>query len=469
MYRGPPVRWLQAYRIHLALFVVGLVGYGALAGDRLFKQSTDPHFVYQADAWLHGRLAITPPPTKGDDWAKVETVVLRDGRTVRGRRLQTRPVFRTVDGSVVPSADIAGSKGVTHYVSFPPFPAVLMVPGALAGGRRGNDVLPTVLCAALILPLAFATLRRLAAAGQSERTVADDLWLTLALAFGTVLYFAAVQGRVWFTAHVVGVALALGYAWASIEAHRPVLAGVCLGLAAITRTPMAFMFPLFVLEAARMAGGLGRLRGAAAERRGFLRQVAGPLLRFAVPVVVIAGLAMVYNATRFTEPTEFGHSYLHVRQQAQIEAHGLFSYHYLARNLAVAFTLLPELPDKGPPIQVSGHGLALWVTTPAFLLLLWPRTRPPLHRALWLTVALVAIPTFFYQNSGWVQFGYRFSLDYTPFLILLLAVGGRRFGWGTRALLALGVAINLFGAWSFLGHPEYYRVGGSAYGTIVSH
>lgn len=429
------MRWLHAYRIHLALFVVGLIGYGALIGDRLWKQSSDPHFVYQADAWLRGQLAITPPPTKGDDWAKVETVVLRDGRQVRGRRLQTRPVFRTLDGQAVPVADIASSRGVTHYVSFPPLPAAIMIP----------------------------------AAGQSERTVGDDLWLTLTLAFGTVLYFSAVQGRVWFTAHVVGVLLALGYAWASIEARRPLLAGLCLGLAAITRTPMAFMFPLFVLEAARVAGGLGALRAPAAERAAFLRRVAPPLLRFAAPVVIIAVAAAAYNLARFGEATEFGHSYLHVRQQAQIEAHGLFSYQYLARNLAVAFTLLPELPDKGPFVQISGHGLALWVTTPAFLLLLWPRTRPPLHRALWLTVALVAIPTFFYQNSGWVQFGYRFSLDYTPFLVLLLAVGGRRLGPVTRGLLVLGIVINLFGAWSFLGHPEYYRLGGAAYGTVVAH
>ena len=172
---------------------------------------------------------------------------------------------------------------------------------------------------------------------------------------------------------------------------------------------------------------------------------------------------------RFGEATEFGHSYLNVRQQAQMEKYGLFDYQYLARNLAVAFTLLPELPEKGAPFQVSGHGLAIWVTTPVFLLLLWPRTRPPLHRALWITVALVAIPTFFYQNSGWVQFGYRFSLDYTVFLILLLAVGGRPFGWGTRVLIIIGIVINLFGAWSFIGHPKYYRVGGDAYGTVVRH
>ncbi|MEZ4399459.1 MAG: hypothetical protein R3B06_05550 [Kofleriaceae bacterium] len=471
--------WLRRHTLHLALFVVGLVGYGALAGDRLWHQSSDPHFVYQADAWLHGRATISPPPAKGDDWARVETVVLRDGREVRGRRLQSRPVFRTTRGAEVPLTEVTASKGQTYYVSFPPLPSVLMLPGAALGGRAGNDVLPTVLCAALILPLAFAALRRLAAAGQSTRTVTDDVWLTAALGFGTVLYFASVQGKVWFTAHVLGVLLATAYAWAAIGARQPITAGVCLGLAAITRTPMAFMFPLFLFEAVRTAGGVdgeplvarhGGLRGAwRHDRAALVRALRGPLLRFVAPVVVIAVAAAAYNLVRFDAPTEFGHSYLNVRQQAQIEAHGLFSYQYLARNLAVAFTLLPEFPDVGSWVQVSGHGLAIWFTTPLFLLLLWPRQRPALHRALWVTVALVAIPTFFYQNSGWVQFGYRFSLDYTVFLVLLVAVGGRPLGRLARGLIVVGIVVNLFGAWSFARHPTYYRLGGNAYGTVVAH
>lgn len=448
------------------LFVVGLLGYGLVAGNRLWKQSSDPHFVYQADAWLHGRTAITPAPAKGDDWAKVETVVMGDGLEVRGRRLHSRPVFRTTRGVELPLTDVASSKGLTYFVSFPPMPSMIMLPGAAAGGRAGNDVFPTVLCAALILPLMFSALRRLAAEQQSTRTVTDDVWLTLTLGFGTVLYFASVQGRVWFTAHVVGVLLATAYGWAAIGAKRPILAGIFLGLAAITRTPMAFMFPLFLLEALRVHGGLAALR---ADRRAFVRVAGRSVLAFVVPVVVIAVIAATYNWIRFDAPGEFGHTYLDVRQQAQIEANGLFSYRYLARNLAVAFTLLPELPAKGPFIQISGHGLALWVTTPAFLLLLWPRTKPGIHRSLWITVALVALPTFFYQNSGWVQFGYRFSLDYTVFLVLLLAVGGRPLTWFVRTLLVVGIVVNLFGAWTFQHHPAYYRTGGSAYGTIVAH
>jgi hypothetical protein len=457
--------WLARHRIHLALFAIGFVGYAAVAGSRLWRQSPDPHFVYQAEAWLRGELSIDEP-VKGDDWAKVETVVLDDGSTARGRRLSDRKHFRVAGGDVIPLTRIRQSQGVTHYVSFPPFPAVLMMPPALVGGRRGNDVFVTVVIAALILPLAFACLRRLHQAGLTERAVRDDLLLVAALAFGSVLFFSAVQGKVWYTAHVVGVALALAYAWCSIEGRHPVLAGLALGCAALTRTPMAFMFPLFVLETARVVGGTVALR---ADRVAFGHALARRLVPFAAPVLALAVIAVVYNTVRFGEPAEFGHTYLDVRQQAQIERHGLFSYQYLARNLAVAFTLMPELPGKAPWVQVSGHGLAIWVTTPLLGLLLWPKQRDAVHRALWLTVAFVAVPTFFYQNSGWLQFGYRFSLDYMPFLILLLAVGGRRFGWGARGLVAIGIAVNLFGAITFDRAWQYYRAGGDAYDVVVRH
>jgi hypothetical protein len=452
-------------RLYAALFVIGLAGYGAVAWDRIWHPSSAPHFVYQADAWLHGRAAITPP-LSGDDWAKVETVTLDDGTQVQGRRLITRPMFRTLAGGELPIARIKQSAGKIAYMSFPPFPTVLMLPGAALGGRAGNDVLPTLLIAALILPLALAALRRLAAAGLSARSVGDDLWLVATLSFGSVLFFSAVQGKVWYTAHVVGVALALVYAWASIEARHPVLAGAALGAAALTRTAMAFMVILFLCEAWRIHGGLAAWR---ADRGKLVRALRRPGLTFAAPIAAFAIAGLAYNYVRFGSPTEFGHTYLEVRQQAQIEQYGLASYHYLGRNLAVAFTLLPELLPRAPYVQISGHGLALWFTTPILLFLLWPRERNPLHRTLWLCVAAVALPSLLYQNSGWVQFGYRFSLDYLVLLVMLLAIGGRPLTRLAKALIAFGIIVNLFGAITFDRGWTYYRLGGNTYDVVVPH
>lgn len=460
---------VRALLVSLSLYATGLVVYGALAGDRLMRQSAAPHFVLQAQAWLAGRADIEPPWT-GDDWAKVETVEVRDAdghvQQVRGRRLHTRPFFRTTSGRELGLAELGPSLGTRAYVSFPPAPTLLMLPSALLAGRGGNDVLPTVLVAAMILPLAFAMLRRLAAAGLSQRTPREDLWWVAALAFGSVLLFSAVAGKVWYTAHVLGVALALAYVWASIEAQRPMLAGLALGAAALTRTPMAFMAPLFLLELWRVLGGLARWRS---DRRAMLRAATAPLLRFGAPVLVLAVLAMAYNHARFGSPLEFGHGYLDVRQQQQIETWGLFSYRYLARNLAVALTLLPELPGRAPWVQIGGHGLALWVTTPVLLLAPWPRRSSPIALALALTAAAVALPSLLYQNSGWVQFGYRFSLDYLVFLVALLAVGGRPLGALAKGLIALGIAVNLFGALTFERAPQYYRWRGDAYDVVVRH
>ena len=448
----PERRWAP-----LVLFGLGLVVFGAVAGSRLGRQSTDPHFVYQADAWLAGKLAIDPPPPKGDDWAKVETVELDDGSTVRGRRLTSKKkkgLFRTTSGEEIATKRIRRPVATTHYVSFPPFPAVLMLPQVAVAGRAANDVLPTVLVAALILPLAFLTLGRMRAAGLSQRSPAEDVWLVVCLAFGTVLFFSAVQGRVWFTAHVVGVALALGYLWCTVEARHPIGAGLCLGLAAMTRTPMAFMFPLFLFEAWRMSDG---------DRRRFAITCA----KFAAPVVLIAVAGMVYNAARFGSPTEFGHSYLAVRQQGQMEESGLFSYSYLSRNLAVAFALLPQLSADSPHLVIGGHGLALWFTTPILIFLLWPRERGTWHWPLWITVAMVAVPSLFYQNSGWLQFGYRFALDYMVLLIALLAIGGRPLGRAGKLLIAIAIAINMFGALTCARHNQFYRR--DDYGVIIRH
>jgi hypothetical protein len=288
--------------------------------------------------------------------------------------------------------------------------------------------------------------------------------LSLLLAFGSVYWFCAVQGTVWFAAHVVGAVLASLYLLFALDAERPLLAGLMLGLGAATRTPLLFAAPLFLLEAARVSQRSGAAcaldHPLAALRAIELGRFVKPLLLFALPVGAVLALMLWHNAARFGDPFEVGYRYLDVVWAKRIEKWGLFDYHYLARNLGVMLTSLPYLGDArfSTPFQINAHGLALWFTTPLYLWLLWPTSARRPHHALWLTVACVALPTLFYQNSGWVQFGYRFSNDYAVFLFALLAIGGRPFGALFRAAAVWAVAWNAFGALTFgrSAYVDYY-------------
>ena len=83
------------------------------------------------------------------------------------------------------------------------------------------------------------------------------------------------------------------------------------------------------------------------------------------------------------------------------------------------------------------------------------KVRGYLHWPLWLSILPIFVVHALYQNDGWVQFGYRFSLDYTVFLVLLLALGGRKLGWTARTLILVGIAVNLFGAITFGRMPQF--------------
>jgi hypothetical protein len=68
-------------------------------------------------------------------------------------------------------------------------------------------------------------------------------------------------------------------------------------------------------------------------------------------------------------------------------------------------------------------------------------------RTLWAAAALVAIPVLLYYGwGGWVTYGYRYALDFTPMLLALVAIAARsRFGALEKLLIVLSVAFVGYG------------------------
>jgi hypothetical protein len=260
----------------------------------------------------------------------------------------------------------------------------------------------------------------------------------------------AVQGTVWFAAHVVAAAFICLYLLCAFGARRPAAAGLALGLAFLCRPATLLLVAFFVLQAITAAKEEGRARPDSGSR--LLRT----LVTFVFPLGLIVAAAMWHNAARFGDPLELGHRFLQIRWRARIETWGLFSTHYLPRNLTVFFLSLPWLAESSPFIRISRHGLALWFTTPNLLWSLWPKKLDPMVVALWAAVVPTALCTLLYQNTGWIQFGSRFSLDYLPLLFVLVALSRRRFGAAFLACAAFAIVVNTFGAVTFDRYDRFY-------------
>ncbi len=421
-----------------ALYVACSGVFAAIAGpDRLVQHTPFNHYALLANAWLHGHQDLPGGPpayTQNNDFAEY------GGKT---------------------------------YISFPPLPAALMLPfvklaGSAEDFRDGQFMIWLAGLAPAILFLGLEKLRRTARSPRSER---ENLFLSLLFAFGTVYFFTAVEGTVWFAAIVVAAALQALYVLFALDAERPLLAGAMLGCAYLTRPTMLAAAPLFALEALRVSvrGGLpaeGPWRPRI--REAFSRLDVAALARryslFAAPILAAFAVVAWMNWSRYgrATPVYFDHQFLTVAWRGRMAKWGgMFSYHFLAKNLGIALTSLPWLPPRseaaqfGAPFKINEHGLALWFTTPLYFWLLWPKRFDGQRDRKWLYVIVAlsaAVPVamgLLYQNSGWRQFGYRFSNDYAILLFVLLAIGARpmRYLFGIAA--AWGLAWNLFGAATF--------------------
>jgi hypothetical protein len=425
-------------RLLLALLVYGVTTavFAMFAGtQRLTAHTPFNHFALLADAWLHGRQDIAGGP----------------------------PGYAM-------NNDFAEFHGKT-YISFPPLPAMLMLPFVKLAGSADNfrDGQFAVELAGIAPAALFLVLEKLRRTGRSTRTEPQNLVLAFLYAFGTVYFFTAVEGTVWFVAMVVGAAEAAFYTLWALDAERPMLAGAMLGAAYLTRPFILLTAPLFALEALRVSavGGLPTdSRRVDRIRTLFSRVDPIALARryalFAAPILVAFGIAAWMNWSRYDRATPFwfDHEFLTVGWHARIMKWGLLGYHYFAKNLGIMLSSLPWLPARGAglpaaPFQINEHGLALWFTTPLYFWLLWPRgfgtdrDRTWLYAVVALSAALPATIDLFYQNSGWRTFGYRFSNDYSILLFVLLAIGARPMRILFAMAAAWSIAWNAFGAATF--------------------
>jgi hypothetical protein len=125
----------------------------------------------------------------------------------------------------------------------------------------------------------------------------------------------------------------------------------------------------------------------------------------------------------------------------------LFSITHVPTNLALFIGGGYTVRDAFPWLVPSTEGQSILLTMPALLLAFAVPMRDRLNKILWGAVIITAIPVFLYYGGGGADtYGYRYAMDFVPFLVALVAIALKeRFGNMERMLIALSVCFVCYG------------------------
>ncbi len=379
---------------------VVLIAFAIYALSSFRFDAGHPDFFYLADAFLHGRTWL--------DHA-----------------------FGPYDAVIV---------GTRVYVPFAPFPALAVMPLVAVIGPAAADRWEQIIgsaMAAVDVGLCWWLMGRL-----GVRPIRQRLWLVALFGFSTALWWVTTRGGVWHTGHQVALMVTLAALIEAFGRRRPLILGLLLGAAFLSRAPLALAAPFFAWIVIDAEDGGGPRTWPWTD-----------LVVYGIGVSPAVLFALWYNAVRFGSPLESGYALasLPAFLEAQREV-GLFSPAHLAMNLDLLFSHLPTFSATPPFFKPDGLGMSILITSPGLLLGLRANWRSRMVIALGLTTVAVIAPSLLYYGGGWLQYGYRYALDAIPFAMALVGLAVARSGlpiWG-RALIAFGVAVNLLGVyWAY--------------------
>ena len=353
--------------------------------------------------------------SQASDWGPDHMMILANDIT-QGRvdlsSLTTINDIVTIDGRHYQAMSLLPT---VPYIAFVPFEVLWPFSRWIVSAVIG------ILAAWLALPVA----RRYGPGGTAT------YWLAALGAFGTMLFTLAIEGDFYYLAHLESVLLVFV---ALIEWHdrrRPWVLGLLVGLSALARPTLLLMaLPL----------GLVLL----AEARDRVRTAA----EFALPIAGAVLVTAAWDYVRFGSVLETGYGIAWITPPLEaLRSQGLFSIVHVPTNLALFVGGGFGIRDASPWLVPSSEGQSILLTTPALLVAVNAGFRGRLNQMLWGAAILTAIPVFlYYGGGGGATYGYRYAMDFIPFLFALVAIALKeRFGNLEKTLIGLSVAFVCYG------------------------
>ena len=317
-----------------------------------------------------------------------------------------------------------------YYLYWPPMPAIVLLPLVAIFGVNFSDIFFTIVLASVNVGIVALLLR----AATKEKLIQSDevsrALLVLFFAFGTVQITLALFGRVWFTAQQIGflfVALAylVALQWTGKSAF--LVTGLLIACAMLTRNHLLFVgiWPAWHLLKKNWD------------------PTSPPYTSFALfllPLLVFGSLFLGYNYMRFESPFELGIRYHQMNPffVDDYQKYGAFNLHYLPINFFYQYIRYPF-----PLTTDSLMGGSLFLLSPVFLYIVPGILSHQRSMDTWMllvSILAASVPILLLMGTGWIQFGPRYTFDFTVPLLLLTAQGVSS---TSRKILGVLVAISI--------------------------
>lgn len=305
-----------------------------------------------------------------------------------------------------------------YYWALGLFPALVLIPWVFLFSLGHLVFLQGYLSffiALAVFVLCFRLSRRL------KFSRSDSLFLAAAFCFASMFIEMVFVSTSWKFAQTIATFLILLSIYEYLGKRRWWLIGIIFGCVFLTRATAGLGIVFFILAATFLI-------------KSWSSKIKS-LVWLLIPFFLVCSLALFYNYARFGNVWETGYSLatlgdpMHPKEEfVEAREAGLFSLAHLPGNLYYAFIATPQpvFQEPGSPIlkypylTYDGWGLSIFLTSPYLFYLLFHRIRGRIFWILLATIIAVAIPIFLFFGIGYHQFGYRYALDFFPFLFLTL-------------------------------------------------
>ena len=307
-----------------------------------------------------------------------------------------------------------------YYSALSPLPAVIFVPLVWAGIFHQGIV--TFFGSLAVFFQCFRLARIF------HYSYDEGCWFALAFCFGTSFVGVAALSTSNHLTHVLSV-IFLFLAINEYERKaRLLLIGGLIGLAMATRVPTGLNIIFFILIICF---------GVDTFRKKVIR-----LVLLLLPFCAIAGVLASYNFARFGNPLESGYSF-------QVNGFGIpYSMWDVPGNAAGPVVSFSNIPNHlwiflaGLP-SFRGIGTSILLISPFLGYLLRVPRWDLANKLIAINILPVLLLDLAFRSTGFEQMGYRFSLDFFPFLFLLLIRSRINLTGKFKGLIFLATVIDM--------------------------